>query len=239
MKILVIEDDLQLATSMAQALRKNHFVTVAHTGETALEILASHQFELILLDLYLPDLPGIAICNKLRKAKTDIPIIVVTGDNRTATAIQLLNSGADDYLTKPFSIEELRARIQALGRRYRSYSAVPRVIEVGDLALNCSSHTATRRGQDIYLRNKEFAILEQLMLHPNIVVSRANLIDKTWKDKERSWANLIDVHIRYLRDKIDRPFDIHSIQTVYGLGYKLVPQASKEKAHPKSTGSML
>ena len=224
MKILIVEDDLRLAKSMFEALIKNHLVELAHSGEMALEIISQESFELVLLDLYLPDMTGLAICKKIRKSGLQIPILVVTGENKTTTAISLLNAGADDYITKPFSIEELRARVQAVGRRYRAYNTIPRIIQIGDITLNCGTHIATRRGQDIYLRNKEFAILEQLMLHPNAVISRGSLLDKAWDNNNKAWTNLIDVHITYLRNKIDKPFGAHSIKTIHGLGYKFTPE---------------
>ena len=224
MKILIIEDDHRLAKSMLDALKDKHLIDIARSGEEAFDIIAEGGFDLVLLDLYLPDTTGLDICRRLRKRGYQIPILVVTGEHKAKTTVQLLDAGADDYLTKPFSIEELRARIRALGRRYHGASPEPRVITRGDLTLHCGSHIAIRRGQEIYLRPKEFIILEQLMLHPNSVLGRAVLLNRAWDNTDNTWTNLIDVHIKYLRDKIDKPFGTHSIETVHGLGYKFIVQ---------------
>lgn len=226
MKILIIEDDYRLAKSMYQALHANHIVELALSGEEALESVKLENYELIILDLYLPDMPGLMICKKLRKMGQQMPILVVTGEQKATTVVELLDAGADDYLTKPFAVAELKARIRALGRRYHGPTPPARTITLGDLTLDCGTHIAKRQGHEIYLRNKEFIILEQLMLNPNIVISRATLLDKAWDDMEKAWTNLIDVHIKYLRDKIDKPFGTQSIQTVHGLGYKFAPDTN-------------
>jgi two-component system OmpR family response regulator len=228
MKILIVEDDYRLARSMYQALHAQHIVELALSGEEALEAVAADNFELVILDLYLPDMQGIMICKKLRKMGHQMPILIVTGEQKPTTIVELLDAGADDYLKKPFVVAELKARIRALGRRYQGITPPPRTITLGDLTLHCGSHIAERQGQEIYLRNKEFIILEQLMLNPDIVISRATLLDKAWDDAEKAWTNLIDVHIKYLRDKIDKPFGTHSIQTIHGLGYKFVPSSGSD-----------
>lgn len=223
MKILIVEDDYRLAKSMYQALHTQHIVELTLSGEEALEAVANDTFELIILDLSLPDMSGLMICKKLRKMGQQMPILVVTGEHKATTIVELLDAGADDYLKKPFAVVELKARIRALGRRYKGVTPPPQTITLGDLTLHCGSHIAERQGQEIYLRNKEFIILEQLMLNPDIVISRATLLDKAWDDTEKAWTNLIDVHIKYLRDKIDKPFGTKNIQTIHGLGYKFVP----------------
>jgi len=226
MKILIIEDDYRLAKSMYQTLQENHLVELVLSGEEALEAVKTTAYELVILDLYLPDMPGLTICKKLRKLGQQMPILVVTGEHKATTVVELLDAGADDYLTKPFAVAELKARIRALGRRYHGPTPPARTITLGDLSLDCGTHIATRQGQQIYLRNKEFIILEQLMLNPNVVISRATLLDKAWEDTEKAWTNLIDVHVKYLRDKIDKPFGTQSIQTIHGLGYKFVAHAN-------------
>ena len=225
MKILIVEDDHRLAKSMLEILSANHLVELALTGMEAMEVIESERFELIILDLHLPDMPGLDICKKIRKAGHQMPILVVTGETNPGSVVSLLDAGADDFLSKPFRVDELKARIRALGRRYTSHKPTPRHIQVGDFALNCDTHTLVRHGHEIYLRNKEFIMLEQLMLHPNIVMSRATLLDKAWDNTEDVWTNLIDVHIKYLRDKVDKPFGSNHIQTVHGLGYKFVPSS--------------
>jgi len=222
MKILIVEDDYRLAKGMVDALQSQHIIELAFDGHEALELVHDNSFELVILDLYLPDIPGINVCKKLRSYGHNMPILVVTGEQKSSVVVKLLDAGADDYLTKPFHLDELRARIRALGRRYRDSVPKPRTMQRGDLTLHYGSHMATKRGHEMYLRNKEFIILEQLMLHQNTVMSRATLLDKAWDDTENAWTNLIDVHIKYLRDKIDKPYGTNTIQTVHGLGYKFV-----------------
>lgn len=221
MRILIIEDDIALARGMKTVLSGNHSVEVVSTGEDALRNVAESDFDLLLLDLHLPDMPGVDICKYIREADKNMPILVVTGESKPATIIELLDAGADDYITKPFRVDVLKARIRALGRRQATRTPTARHLTIGDLSLDCDNHVATRRGLDIQLRNKEFMLLEQLMLHPNIVMSRATLLNKAWDDREDAWANLIDVHIKYLRDKVDKPFGTRTIETVHGLGYRI------------------
>lgn len=221
MRILLIEDDATLAKGMKGVLASNHTVEWVETGEEALRQVAEHDFDLLILDLQLPDLPGFEVCKYIREADKNMPILVVTGISKPATIIELLDAGADDYITKPFRVDVLKARIRALGRRQATRTPTARRITIGDLTLDCDNHVATRHGFDIHLRNKEFMILEQLMLNPDIVLSRATLLDKAWHADEDAWINLIDVHIKYLRDKIDKPFGTHTIETIHGLGYKI------------------
>lgn len=221
MRILVIEDDIQLARGIKNILSKHYVIELAYSGQEALLSLRDEVFDLIMLDLQLPDMPGLEVCQKVRGLHDDTPILVVTGEDKPASTIALLDAGADDYITKPFRVDVLRARIRALTRRHATRTPVIHTIELGDMSLDCNSHTLLRQGQEIRLRNKEFMLLQQLMLHPNIVMSRATLLDKAWDSNEDAWANLIDVHIKYLRDKIDKPFGTHTIETVHGLGYRI------------------
>lgn len=221
MRILIIEDDVRLAQGMKTVLSSSHTIELAVTGEEALRQVAENDFDLLILDLNLPDTPGIDVCRHIREADKNMPILVVTGESKPATIIELLDAGADDFITKPFRVDVLKARIRALGRRQATRTPAARRITIGELTLDRNNHTLERHGLEIQLRNKEFMLLEQLMLHPNIAMSRATLLDKAWDSDEDAWANLIDVHIKYLRDKIDKPFGTHTIETVHGLGYRI------------------
>lgn len=227
MKILVVEDDRQLAESMRSLIGTYYVVEVAHDGEQAMALLAESEFDLVILDLHLPDTPGLEICRSIRQEGKNMPILIVTAEDRPTVMIELLDAGADDYITKPFRTSEFKARLRALLRRHETRQPLMKQLEVGDLALDFGKHCVTRQGQEIPLRSKEFIILEQLMLHPNIVMTRALLLSKGWDSSENAWTNTIDVHIKYLRDKIDRPFGTQSIQTVHGIGYKLIPVTVK------------
>jgi len=229
MRILIIEDDMTLARGMKTVLSSSHSVETAYTGEEALQLVAESDFELLILDLQLPDMSGIEVCSRIRDTEKNMPVLVVTGESKPAAVVALLDAGADDYITKPFRVDVLKARIRALGRRHATRTPAARRITIGDLTLDCNTHIVTRHGLEIRLRNKEFILLEQLMLHPNIAMSRATLLDKAWDSSEDAWANLIDVHIKYLRDKIDKPFDAHSIETVHGVGYRIRSTKSVKK----------
>lgn len=219
MRILIIEDDIILARGMKTVLGKEHSIELAHNGEDAIRLVKENDYDVLLLDLQLPDMPGIEVCQALRLADKNMPILVVTGEFSPASIISLLDAGADDYVFKPFRVDVLRARIRALGRRQATRKPTARQLMIDDMILDRSSHTFWRGKHEVHLRNKEYMLLEQLMLHPNIVMSRAALIDKAWDSNENAWANLVDVHIKYLRDKIDKPFGTNSIETVHGLGY--------------------
>lgn len=221
MKILIIEDNYQLATSMRSALNSQYVIELAQTGEDALFRCVESSFDLVILDLGLPDMNGLEVCTSLRAANHTMPILIVTGEDDPKSVVALLDAGADDYLVKPFRVDELKARIRALGRRAANRTPEPRKISVGDITLDRDNRVAMRNGVTIPLRTKEFILLEQLMLRPNIVLSRATLLDKAWDDAENVWSNYIDVQIKYLRDKIDKPFGTHSIETVHGLGYRI------------------
>lgn len=228
MRVLIIEDNKHLAESLRVIMGTYYVVEVAHTGEQAMALLAEYDFGLVILDLGLPDAAGIDICKSIRQAGKHMPILVVTGEDRAYMMIELLDAGADDYITKPFRTRELKARVRALMRRQETRSPAVTQLVVGDLVLDIPNHCAIRNGTQIYLRSKEFIILEQMMLSPNVVLTRAQLLSKAWDSSEDNWTNTVDVHIKYLRDKIDRPFGATSIETVHGLGYRLVPTRAKK-----------
>lgn len=223
MKVLIVEDNQKLAESLRSIIGMYYVVEIAHTGEQALGLLEDEDFGLVILDLHLPDISGLEICRAIRKQDRHMAILIVTGEDRLATLIELLDAGADDYITKPFRTRELKARVRALLRRQEIRTPADTQLVVGDLRLDLQRHCAIRNGTEIVLRNKEFIMLEQLMLHPNMVMSRAQLFSKAWDSTETAWTNTVDVHIKYLRDKIDKPFGTHTIETAHGLGYRFVP----------------
>ena len=223
MKLLLIEDSRDMALTLLDALGGDYQVEVAVCGSAALSLSLTHEYDLIILDLGLPDMPGLRVCELLRQQHCKAPIIIMTGDPRIISKITLLDAGADDYITKPFSLGELKARLRVLRRRSGGSPYKQNRLLVGDLALDSDKHSVERDGRLIRLRRKEFALLECLMQNAGYVVTRDVLGNHAWRDDEDPWANTIDVHIKYLRDKVDRPFAKPLIKTVHGLGYKLEP----------------
>jgi len=221
MKILIIEDNPRLAMRIKEQLRKWYIVETASTGEQGLELISTNTFGVVLLDLGLPDAPGIEVCKQIRLISNDLPILVVTGIDSIDSRVSLLDTGADDYLTKPFDIHELHARINALARR-RIRSENSDSIIVGDLIIDPARRTVTRSGIKIELRKKEFDILEYLASSPGRVMSRQMIVNHAWSSTSTSWPGSVDVHIKQLRDKLDKPFSRPLIKTSYGVGYSIL-----------------
>lgn len=221
MKLLLIEDSQEISNALQRALFTDYSVDLSRTGTSGIQKAMSGDYDVIVLDLNLPDISGLEVCQTLRRQNIKSPILILTGETKVLSKISLLDAGADDYLTKPFSLGELKVRLRALIRRAgRSAIKVNRLI-VGDLELDVAEHTVKRAGKAIHLRLKEFTILECLMQNAGEVVSRETLSNYAWSANDEPWRNTVDVHIKYLRDKIDRPFDYPMIKTVHGLGYKL------------------
>lgn len=220
MKLLVIEDNPRLSVRIKELLQKWYIVELASSGDEGLTMLTSNSYSLVLLDLGLPDIPGLEVCKQIRTFNTNIPILVLTGIDNLTSRVELLDAGADDYLTKPFESQELRARINALGRRGDRGASVP-VLEYGDLVIDPGSRRVTRAGVEITLRKKEFDILEYLVRNSGRVLSREMIINHAWSITSKSWTGSVDVHIKQLRDKVDRPFAYPIIQTSYGVGYRV------------------
>lgn len=218
MKILVIEDNPRLAERIKNQLQKWYIVEIAQSGTEGIQAVSSNSIDIVLLDLGLPDMTGLEVCKHIRDISTDIPILVVTGVDTTLSRVDLLDTGADDYITKPFEPAELIARINALSRR-RSRSEVQPLIVVGDLTINPSNRKVEREGELITLRRKEFDILEYLAINKGRVMSRQMIINHAWASTSSSWIGSVDVHIKQLRDKVDKPFSYPLIQTSYGVGY--------------------
>lgn len=221
LKILLVEDDHGIAMALAHALRATYYVEAVSTGKAAIYKTDFDDFDLIILDLNLPDISGLAVCQQLRERGITAQILVLSGESRVLTKIHLLDAGANDYLTKPFSLGELKARLRNLSRHTAQPIKPLTPLIVGDLSLDRYSYQARRAGVLIPLRPKEFALLECLMERAGTVVSRHTLMRSVWQGADELWTNTVEVHIKHLRDKIDRPFNEPLIKTVHGIGYKL------------------
>jgi two-component system, OmpR family, response regulator len=220
MRVLVVEDDLRIAAAIKRALRSVDMVgDIAPTASKACAMLASTAYDVIVLDVMLPDADGFAVCRGLRSAGDWTPIILVSGRSEVEDRVRGRDAGADDYLTKPFACGELLARIRALARR--APEERPVIITVGSLRLDPGSAQAWREGKEIRLSTREFALLEAFMRSPGQVLSHSQLLDAAWDIGQEYRSNVIEVYIRYLREKIDRPFGKRSLETVRGLGYRL------------------
>ncbi len=222
MRILLIEDDKYVSSALKRGLRNSYIIDAAATAEEGYSYLDTSEYDVILLDLDLPDKPGKSVCKDLRSNGNSTPILILTGMVEIDEKVSLLDLGADDYLTKPFSLEELKARIRALLRR-ESANITSSEISVGGLILDSANRTCSRDGIELSLRRKEFDLLEYLMLNNGKSLTRQMILDHVWDMNDNLWTNAIDVHIKYLRDKVDRPFEIKLIQTIHGIGYKLDP----------------
>lgn len=219
MRLLVIEDNPKMAAAIQRGLRENGYVVeVCHTGFEGEDLAAAENFDLILLDLMLPDRDGIEICRNLRRRCVATPIIMVTALSGTDEKVAGLDSGADDYLAKPFQFEELLARIRALLRRGEANEG--RTLRCEDLELDLYTRRAMRGDLDVELSNKEFGLLEYLMRNPNRVLSRAHIAEHVWGLDIDPSSNVIDVYISALRKKLDRGFERELIHTVKNAGYR-------------------
>lgn len=224
MKILIIDDNQRLAQQTKERLGKFYSVEVAYSGEEGLELLSSHTFDLVLLDLGLPGVHGLDVCTHIKKLWPEVDIIVVSGEDRTASKVALLESGASDYVTKPFDITELRSRVAAALRR-KGEAPYRNLIVVDNLHINPNTRTVTREGHSIPLRRLEYNILEYLCLNLGRVLTRELIVHHAWPLNADKWTGSVSVHIKQIRDKVDKPFSTQLIKTVYGLGYMISPPA--------------
>jgi two-component system, OmpR family, response regulator len=220
MRVLVVEDELKMAALIRRGLvEEGHGADVAANGEDALWMAQAHPYDAIVLDVLLPRLDGFETCKQLRDVGVWAPVLMLTARDAVEDRVAGLDAGADDYLTKPFSFAELLARLRALARRGNVER--PAVVEAGDLRLDPASHRAWRAGDEIQLSPKEFALLETFMRRPGQVLTRLQLLEHAWDFAYENRSNVVDVYVRYLREKIDRPFGTDSIETVRGVGYRL------------------
>jgi len=222
MHILVVEDEQRLAHLLRRVLmEERHTVDLAYDGNEGLSLALSGTYDTVVLDGMLPGLDGLEICRQMRAEHLVTPVLMLTARGAVEDRVTGLNVGADDYLTKPFAMEELLARINALlRRRDRGFDETPK-LTVGDLTLDLVRHEASRAGQVIDLTAKEFALLEYLMRHPGQVLTRTQIVDSVWRYDMEALSNVVDIYIHYLRDKIDQGFARPLIKTVRGVGYKI------------------
>lgn len=220
MKILFIDDNRLLIDSVRKFLTPTYIVDHTCTGREGIEKAASIKYALILLDLGLPDMTGLEVCQELRRTNISVPMLVLTIQKDPATSVRLLNCGADDYMTKPFNGNVLKARIAALLRRAQDIRE-EKVIGIGDLTVNITRRQVWRSGKIISLRKKEFDILEYMVVNHGHALTRSMILDHAWEAGSEGWNNTVDVHIKRLRDKVDRPFDKALIKTAHGIGYML------------------
>jgi len=221
MRILVIEDNRLIAKALTEGLKSDYKVDFTHSGRDGLAKATSTPYNLILLDLNLPDVSGEYICRTVRAGGIQTPIIVLTGRDALADKVAMLDYGADDYVTKPFSLEEIQARIRATLRHHQPGSSKSSKLTTGELTLNSANRSLTRQNKAIQLRRKEYDLIEYMMHHVNQSLTRAVIMAHVWNGNDNLWANVVDVHIKHLRDKIDRPFESNLIKTIHGVGYKL------------------
>ncbi len=220
MRVLVVEDESKLAALIQKALREQGMlVDVAADGENALWMAASSPYDVIVLDINLPGIDGFRTCSRLRSDGVRTPILMLTARDGVEDRIAGLDTGADDYLLKPFDFGELFARVRALSRRGPVQRGA--VLEVADLRLDLATYTARRGEVEIPLSTKELQVLEVFMRRPDQVLSRYELLEGAWDIEYENRSNVVDVYVRYLREKIDRPFGVQSIETVRGAGYRL------------------
>ena len=222
MHILVVEDEQRLAFLLRRVLlEERHTVDLAHEGHAGLNLALSETYDAVILDLMLPGVDGLEICRQLRAEHIMNPVLMLTARGAIEDRVKGLNAGADDYLTKPFAMEEFLARVNALLRRRDRHFDETIQLSVGNLTLDLVRHEARRDGRIIELTAKEFALLEYLMRHPGRVLTRTQIVDAVWRYDLDALSNVVDIYIHYLRDKIDQGFSHPLIKTVRGVGYKI------------------
>jgi two-component system OmpR family response regulator len=220
MRVLIVEDEQKMAGLLRRGLvEEGYAADVAETGADALWMAGATEYDAIVLDVMLPGVDGFEVCEQLRELGVWSPVLMLTARDAVADRVLGLDSGADDYLVKPFSFDELLARLRALVRR--GPVEQPPLLTAGDLRVDPRSHRVWRGEVEIELSVKELALLETLVRRRGQVVSRFDLLEHAWDHRYENRSNIVDVYIRYLREKIDRPFGVRSIETVRGAGYRL------------------
>lgn len=219
MRILLIEDEPKVAAFIQTGLQKEtYWVDVSHDGEDGEAMALAYDYDLIILDLMLPGKDGYALCRELRNRRVESPILMLTAQGSLGSKIKGLDSGADDYMTKPFDFAELLARIRALLRRRGERNPM---LVLADLTVDPVAHQVERSGQIIGLTAQEYRLLEYLMRHKGMVISRQRLAEQAWGDRLEGDSNVVEVYVNYLRNKIDKPFSVKLLHTVRGMGYVL------------------
>lgn len=222
MNILLVEDEPTVISLIQRGLtEQNISVSVALDGSTGLQMAKHHSFDMVLLDIMLPGMNGIEVCKALRKDNISTPILMLTALGSTENVVTGLDSGADDYLAKPFKLSELYARIRALGRRRSAPLKEENILEIGELRLNTLTKNATRDHKPITLTATEYKLLEYFMKNANRVLSRMEILEHVWDINFNMGTNVVDVYVNYLRKKIDKDFETKMIHTLVGMGYML------------------
>jgi len=222
MHILIVEDEKRIAYLLRRVLHEErHTVDLAPDGNTGLDLALSDTYDAVILDIMLPGIDGIEVCRQMRAENIMTPVLMLTARGAVEDRVTGLNVGADDYLTKPFAMEEFLARVNALLRRRDRRFDETLQISVGDLTLDMVRHEARRAGRIIELTAKEFSLLEYLMRHAGRVLSRTQIVDAVWRYDLDALSNVVDIYIHYLRDKIDQGYAHPLIKTVRGVGYKI------------------
>jgi two-component system OmpR family response regulator len=218
-RVLVVEDEVKMAGLIRRGLKADGIaVDVAIKGEDALWMAGATEYDAIVLDVMLPGMDGFEVCRALREDGVWAPVLMLTARDAVEDRVAGLDTGADDYLTKPFSFAELSARLRALGRR--GPIEQPTVLAAGDLRLDPAAKRVSRSGADISLSAREYALLETFMRRPGQALDRFQLLEHAWDYEYENRSNVVDVYVRYLREKVDRPFGVESIETVRGVGYR-------------------
>lgn len=226
MHILVVEDEPRLADRIRRALaEQRHAVDMVHDGVTGLDAAVTGGYDLVILDLMLPGMGGLDVCRSMREEGAETPVLMLTARGALGDRVAGLNAGADDYLVKPFAMEELLARVNALLRRRGRDLDAALELRVGDLTLDLARHVASREGRIIELTAKEYSLLEYLMRNPGQVLTRTQITNHVWSYDLEALSNVVEIYIHYLRDKIDRGFSRPLIKTVRGVGYKIEQDA--------------
>jgi len=224
MNILLAEDDLRLARAVRRVFEEeSHKVEITGDGRSALRLAQNGEFDVMLLDVMLPEMDGFEVCKRMRTGGVQTPVLMLTARTDVTDRVKGLDSGADDYLIKPFAVAELLARARALGRRGSPARNGREQMRDGDLTLDVSRHSAVRGNQEIELTVKEFQLLELLLRHQGQVLSRSQILDHVWQYDRDFASNVVDIYIHYLRNKVDKGFKVQLIHTIRGVGYMLKP----------------